>query len=409
VKHRLHAGGRRDLLGRRGCVRSVAVNQGQERSGHPFAVVVVLVLAALVGAVAIVSIWANGQLLDTRSWVSVSGRLLESPEVKHRVAAFLAEELVAEAEAQLAAAGEDEAAAVVLPRLRRHGTELAEGVMRTPQFRVVWLRANRIGHRELLRVLDEEAVTRGANGRVVVDLTPALRELADQIGRGDLARELGAGNLGELVEPGAARIEVLEADELERAQDAVRAVRHLPLPATLAALALFALALLLGRARLSRTCLAAGLALAAAGALALLARQLAGEEIVDRLLVRDADRAAAEAAWRVATSTVSDLGGGAIGLGLVIAIWALLCGESAPARGCRRALAPLLRSALARLWMLVVAALLFVILLALAPVAVFETPLGAALFAAAFAAGALALALKTIREEDVGRAPPRPR
>lgn len=368
------------------------------RGGHPVAVALALVLAALTGALAIGAIWANGQLLDTKSWVAVSGRLLASGEVRHRVAAFLAEELVAEAEGQLSAAGRDEVAAEVVPRLRRRGTELAERVMRTPRFRVVWLRANRIGHRALLRVLDDEAPARRGGGRVVIDLTPALRELAASVGGGALAAQLGAGDLGELVAPGAARIEVLEADELERAQDAVRTIRDLPVPATVATLALLGLALLLGRARLPRTFLGVGLALVAAGALALLSRALAGHAIVDQLLARDADREAAEAAWRVATSTIVDLAAAAIGLGLLTAIWALLCGGAAV--GLRRSLAPLLRTPLARLWMLAAAVLAFLVLLVWAPIEALADPLGAALFAAVFALGALALARTTIREDQ---------
>ena len=65
--------------------------------------------------------------------------------------------------------------------------------------------------------------------------------------------------------------------------------------------------------------LLAGLALAATGGLALLIRSIAGHQIVDRLLGADAsaDRAAADAAWGIATSKVSDLAGVAIGLGAV--------------------------------------------------------------------------------------------
>ena len=47
-----------------------------------------------------------------------------------------------------------------------------------------------------------------------VDLTPALRQVADVLDEAGLARELGVADLGELVEPGAARIKVLEAEEL---------------------------------------------------------------------------------------------------------------------------------------------------------------------------------------------------
>ena len=376
----------------------------RRRSSHPFAVFVLLALAAVVGAFAIAAIWANQQLLDTRSWVVVSSRMLESQDVRHRVAVFLADELIDEAEGRLSAAGEDEIAAEVLPQLRRRGPALAEQVIASPPFRVVWLRANRTAHRALLRVLDEEGANRNG-GRVVINLTPALRDLANSLSRTDLAESIGAGGLGSLVEPGAARIEVLEAEELEQAQDVVRAIRHIPVPATIAVAVLFALALLLGRARLRRTILGVGLSLAAAGALALVARAIAGHEIVDALLSRDADREAAEAAWRIATSTIVDLSAAAIGLGGLVVVGALLSGESAAAVGFRRGLAPLLRTPLARLWMVLVAVLLFIALMIWSPIDALEDPLGIALFAAAFGAGAVALARKTIVEDGQGLEP----
>lgn len=288
-----------------------------ERSAHPVAVVVVLILATLAGVVAIASIWANQQLLDTGSWVSASGRMLESKDVRHRVAEFLGEELAAGTEAQLDAAGGEGIAAEVMPRLRAEKTELAERVMKTKHFRAIWEAANRSGHRALVRVLDEEG---GAGEAVVVNLTPALRQLAGVLEEEGPAEELGASNLAGQVEPGAARIKILEAEELNEAQDVVRVVRRLTLPAVLVTIALYVLALILGRARLSRTFLGVGLALAATGGLALLVRALAGHQVVDQLIAGSADRDAAEAAWRIATSKVADLAGIAIGLGAVVVL-----------------------------------------------------------------------------------------
>jgi hypothetical protein len=286
---------------------------------HPVAIVAALVLAALTGALAIGSIWANQQLLSTGSWVSVSGRLLESKDVRHRVAAFLGEELTSRTEAQLDAAGQEGVAEAVVPRLRAEQTQLAERVMRTKRFKAIWLHANRAGHMALLRVLDEKG-NAAEEGAVVVNLTPALRQLADVLEEEGLAEELGVSNLSGLVEPGAARITVLEADELSRAQDAVRVIRHLTAPAVIVTLVLYAFVLFLGRRRLSRTFLGVGLALAATGALALLSRALAGHAIVDQLVAGDTDRAAADAAWRIATSKIADLAGIAIGLGAVIVL-----------------------------------------------------------------------------------------
>jgi hypothetical protein len=289
-----------------------------ERS-HPVAIVVLLCFAVLAGAVAIGSIWANQQLLSTSSWVSVSGHLLESKSVRHRVAEFLGEELVDQTESQLNAAGEDEAAAVVVPRLRAEQTQLAERVMRTRQFKAIWLTANRSAHRDLLRVLEGEgdAFERGA---VIVELTPALRQIADVLEEEGLAEELGVPNLAGLVEPGTGRIKVLEAQELNRAQDAVRVIRDLTAPAVIVTLALYALALFLGWRRIGRTLVGVGLALAATGGLALLVRSVAGNQIVDQLIAGGRDQGAADAAWRIATSKIADLAGIAIGLGAVIVL-----------------------------------------------------------------------------------------
>jgi hypothetical protein len=287
---------------------------------------IALVLAVLAGVLAIFAIWANQQLLDTGSWSSVSGDLLKSKEVRHRVATFLGETLVEETESQLLAAGEDETAAEVMPRLRRDNVELAERVMVTPRFRAIWATANRDGHAALLHVLDEEGTGSGEAG-VAIDLTPALRRVADLLGREGLAEELGVASLGDLVEPGAARIRILEAKELEGAQDVVRVVRHLTLPAVLAVILFYGLAIFFGRWYLARTFVGVGFALAATGGLALAARPLAGDAVIDELLSGHADREAAEAAWRIVTSDIHDLSVVAIALGagvlVATAAWSL--------------------------------------------------------------------------------------
>jgi hypothetical protein len=284
-----------------------------------------LVLAVLAGVLAIFAIWANQQLLDTGSWSSVSGELLKSKQVRHRVATFLGETLVEETESQLLAAGEEETAAAVMPRLRAEDVRLAERVMGTPQFRAIWQAANRSGHAALLRVLDEEQAEGEAG--VAIDLTPALRRVADVIGEEGLAAELGVESLGDLVEPGAARIKILEARELEQAQDVVRVVRHLTLPAVLVVILFYGLAIFFGRWYLARTFVGVGLALAATGALALVVRSLAGDKVIDELLVAHADREAAEAAWRIATSDIHDLAVVSIALGagvlVATAAWSL--------------------------------------------------------------------------------------
>jgi hypothetical protein len=292
----------------------------ERRIDHPVALTLALVLAVLAGAVAIASIWANDQLLSTGSWVSVSGRLLDNHDVRHRVAVFLGEELTNDTEAQLNAAGQGAVAEEVVPRLRARQTQLAEEVMKTKQFGVIWAAANRAGHKALLRVLEGEgdAFERGV---AAIDLTPALRQIAGVLESEGFGAEFGLTDLVDQVQPGAARIKILSAVELERAQQVVRVIRHLTTPAVIATIFFYALALFLGRRRLSPTLIGVGLAFAATGGLALLARALAGRAIVDDLLGGvGADREAADAAWNIATSKIADLAGIAIGLGAVVVL-----------------------------------------------------------------------------------------
>ncbi len=191
--------------------------------------------------------------------------------------------------------------------------------MKTKRFHAIWATANRAGHKALLRVLDEEGAA-AEEGAVVVDLTPALRQIAGVLESEGFGAEFGLPDLVDQVGPGSARIKVLEAEKLKRAQDVVAVILHLTAPAVIVTLALYAFALLLGWRRLSPTLAGIGLALAATGGLALLARALAGHAIVDDLLGAGADREAADAAWNIATSKIADLAGLAIGIGAVIVL-----------------------------------------------------------------------------------------
>jgi multisubunit Na+/H+ antiporter MnhC subunit len=281
----------------------------------------------LVAVIAIFSIWANQQLLDTDGRVSASAKALESTVVRHRVEDFIADEVVH------LAGGPTRSQAAIPPalrgRLRDGARKLSDQVLASARFRVIWQRANRIAHRAVVRVLEEKGRDHG-EGRVSIDLTPAVR---------DAVGSVGGEELRSLVRPGSAEIEVLEAHELEDARDAVRVVRHLPVPATVVAILLWALALFLGRARPWRTLAGVGLSLVLAGVLALIVRAVAGHEIVDRLLTHSADRAAAEAAWHILTSLIVDLSVGAIVLGAALLAAATIGGGDLAGRLRRRRVA----------------------------------------------------------------------
>ena len=54
-----------------------------------------VVLASVVGFVAIFSVWTNRQVLNTDNWTATSSRLLERPAIRNEVADFLVDQLYA--------------------------------------------------------------------------------------------------------------------------------------------------------------------------------------------------------------------------------------------------------------------------------------------------------------------------
>jgi hypothetical protein len=234
--------------------------------------------------------------------------MLHSDEIRHRVSAFLSDELVSQAQGEVAGAGVELSSAEEA-RLRRGVAATTDHALSTPRIARIWRRANRAAHRSLLRILNEDA---GSNGDAVeLDLNPAVRLIAAEISFGGL--RLGA------PPPSLGRIVVFDESQLQTTQSFVRWVRHLPLIAGLVVLVLFGLALL-AAASLPRGLLAIGLSLAAAGALALIARVIAGHQIADALVGEDGLRAVGYDAWEIVTSTAFTLAVVTIVAGALIAL-----------------------------------------------------------------------------------------
>jgi hypothetical protein len=241
--------------------------------------------------------------------------MLHNDEVRARVSRFLAEELTATVHDQVGAAG-SALSARQSALLEARSAQLAHRALASRRIEAVWRGANRVAHVSLLRILDEEGTPAG-DGRVVIDLDPALRYLASELSYGELQASPPP--------PGAGRIVVVRERELGTAQTVVGAIRHVPLIAILVLLALFGLALALASS-LWRGCAGIGLSLILIGAFALIVRAIAGNQIVDALTTDHSVRAAGDAAWGVATSTVVTLSIWSMVLGGILAVLALLVG-----------------------------------------------------------------------------------
>jgi hypothetical protein len=374
----------------------------QPRRGHPRWALALIVLGTLLTFLAIFSIWVNRQALNTDNWVDTSTRLIQDEEVRGQLADYLANQLTANADV----AGELEEA--LPPRLAPLATaaagglqqlvpQVAERLFATPRFEGLWEAANREAHEALLTVLnggDSTVSTEG--GEVKLQLGPVLTEIGKGSGVGEA--------LVAKLPPEAGEITILKSDELSLAQDVANLLRKLPVVLTLAALLCFGLAVFLSPRR-RETLRSVGFAFIVAGLLSFGLRGFAGTYVVGDLSQTTAVEPAVESVWSIGTSMLAEIATSTIVFGLLVALAAVLAGPTKPAVTLRRWIAPYARRSPAGLWG--AALLIFLALIAWAPVGAFHKPLGVLIFALLFAAGTELYRRQLLAGEEAGGPPKR--
>jgi hypothetical protein len=361
---------------------------------HRTAVRALVALASLLAFLAVFTTWIDRQALDTDEWVDTSGRLLENREVSNAVATYAVDQLYANVDVARFLQRQlpkdfKRVSGPIAGGLRDVATRAAQRALRTPRLQAEWKRANREAHRALLSILEGRNEAVGTErGRVVLNLSPLVRQIAARVGVDPaVARQ---------IPPGAARLEVLRADELDLAQRIARAVRGLALLFSLGTLVLFALATYLAKGWRWLAVLGCGLGLVAAGVAALAVRKVAGELVVDDLVAGATARPAGEAAWGIGTSLLEGIATTVIAYGALFVIAAFLASPADAAVTVRQAAAPALRDRPAAVWTAFAAAALA--FLVLSPPDSGRELLGALALVAALAAGLEALRRKAVRE-----------
>ena len=361
--------------------------------GHRKLSLALVVLGTIVAVLAIFSIWANRQALNTDNWVSTSDRILANKEVEARLSAYLANELFAnvDVKAELEKELPSQLKALAGPAsggLEQLAPKAAERLLASAQIQTLWSEANRAAHGTLLKLLDGgSGAISTEGGAVTLDLGEILEEVGGQVGIEDLASKLPA-EAGELT--------ILRSDQISTAQSIAKLIRTLPIVLTLLALVLYGLAIWLAGPRRRQALRAAGLGFVVAGVLALLLRSVAGHAIVNSLVKVEANKPAVESVWSIATSLLATVATSAVAFGVLVFLAAWLAGPTVLATGIRREAAPYVRESPVAVG--IAAFLLWLALVALVPVAAFGKPLGILLFAILFAGGAELLRRQTLRE-----------
>ena len=300
-----------------------------------------IVLASTIGFFSVFALWAKRQALETDTWTETSSRLLENEDIRDAVAAFLVNQLYAnvDVEGEIAKALPPDIKGLAGPAaggLRSAGDEVARRALEQPKVQAAWENANRTAHEQLLAVIDDENEAVSTTGGVVtLDLKVILARVAAQVGISQ--------GLVDKLPADAGQLEVLRSDQLEAAQEGVRALRFLAWFLTALTVLLYALAIYINRDHRRETLRNVGLALVAVGILVLFAHGLAGNAVVGALTETAASEPPVQATWDIATSLLVETGQAIIAYGIVIVLAAWFAGPSAASTWLRRGITPYLR------------------------------------------------------------------
>jgi hypothetical protein len=212
----------------------------------------------------------------------------------------------------------------------------AREVLERPRVQRLFVTAASAAQAQLIEVLEGDTeVLDTTNGNVVLDIRPLVLALGERFSFVD--------NLGSRIPEDAAKVTILESDNLETAQNLTQALKVVADWIWVLAIACWAVALWLVPGYRRFEVRAIGIGLIAAGLILLLIRRLAGDYIVDNVVVTESVVPAVNEMWEILTDSLAAAAWAAVWVGVLAALGAWLTGVGRRAIAVRRWLAPHLR------------------------------------------------------------------
>jgi putative oligomerization/nucleic acid binding protein len=297
-------------------------------------------LGLLLALLSLLAGYIRFQALDTDTVKGTAEELIADDQIRDQVAATLVDALyanidVAAALEQKLPADQKGLAGPAAAGLREFSDRAATRMLERPRVQALWVNTVTQAHRQLLRVLeDDTGALSTENGAVVLNLQPLVIQLGNRVAI--------VGNVAEQLGPDAGRVEIMQADQLETAQDLTRILKFLGMWLWLLPIALWAAALWIARdnRRSILRMIAVGSILI--GLIVLVLRRVGGSYIVDSLVPSVSVQPAAHDAWDIVTSQLRDGGFTFVGLGVILLVALWLAGPSPSGVSVRTWLAPYL-------------------------------------------------------------------
>jgi hypothetical protein len=303
--------------------------------------IALIILATLVGIASVFALWAKRQLLETESWSTTTGELIQNEDIQVAVADFITTSIYDNVDVQGALAERlppqlAPLAGPIAGALRNVTDDVALKALQQPKVQSLWVDANEAAHGKLIDLIEDRGDFVSTGGGVVtLDLKGILDEIVAELGIG--------GKAVEALPEDVATIELVRSDELEAAQKGVNALQVAGWALTALTLLLFAAAIAAGRGRRRETFRAVGFSFIVIGVVALVARGLAGDALVSALSDTPATDPPITATFDIGTSLLQEAGISILAYGIVIVLLASLAGPSEPAVAARRSIAPYLQ------------------------------------------------------------------
>ena len=306
--------------------------------GRLIAARVLTVLGVIFAIVTIISGYLRWQAFDNDTFSNTAEELIANPTIRAQVASRLTEELFTRVDvaAEIEARLPDDQKALALPlasAIQSGGARVADELLSRPRVQELWVLAATQAQRQLERVLDDDTgAVSTENGKIVLDLRPIVIQLGDQVAI--------IGNIAQKLPDDTGRIEIVDANRLELAQDLTGLFKAVAAWIWILPFALWAAALWLarGRRRIELRAIAVGAILGGVFVLAL--RSVAGGYLVDDLTPRESGKPAVQAAWDILTSLLADGAWSLVLLGAVALVGVWLAGPGRSGTWARGQLAP---------------------------------------------------------------------
>ena len=304
---------------------------------------ILAVLGVVLAVVSLVAGYIRFQALDTETVSDTAEQLIADDQIRDQIAATLVDSLytnidvAAELEQRLPP-DQKGLAGPISAGLREFSDRAATRMLERPRVQALWVSTVTQAHRQLIRVLeDDTGAISTENGAVVLNLQPLVVQLGDRIAV--------VGNVAERLGPDAGQIEILQADQLETAQDLTRLLKFLGSWLWLLPLLLWGIALWLARGRRRAILRTIAIGTIVIGLLVLVLRRVGGSVLVEELVSSVTVQPAAHNAWDIFTALLRDGGLTLVGLGVILLFSVWLVGPSPSGTTARTALAPYLARA----------------------------------------------------------------